>query len=241
GTNHIFPRMGGSCVPPSPSGFPPLILTLSPLRTLCRTSYSTQQPHSPQGSHPPETHLNPLNIQILPQNLQEQIFRGAEQEYEDEKVKRHLQRHQLWGKRSLLPGMKLQLPHMEGKDINGHFRLRAQKQSLPYLEAASKFQQVPLPPMPQDWVREVGWIRYGSDGEARQVDFPDEAGFCSEVNRWCIILCWDWAGMITVIYLRTIYSEPEWIAVSLNTLYSIILFPDRFSWSSKRLIEERYS
>lgn len=125
---------------------------------------------------------------MLPQNLQEQIFRGAEQEYEDEKVKRHLQRHQLWGKRSLLPGMKLQLPHMEGKDINGHFRLRAQKQSLPYLEAASKFQQVPLPPMPQDWVWEVGWIRYGPDGEARQVDFPDEAGHtgCGRVPH-CLV------------------------------------------------------
>uniref|UniRef100_A0A4W5KQM5 DNA polymerase subunit gamma-1 n=1 Tax=Hucho hucho TaxID=62062 RepID=A0A4W5KQM5_9TELE len=115
------------------------------------TSYSTQQPHSLQGSHSSETRLNPLNIQILSQNLQEQIFRGGEQEYE--KVKRsirHLQRHQLWGKRSL----------------------------------------------------------------------------CCLVNDYSYLT-------------RTIYFEPEWIAVSLNR--SIVLFPDRYSWSSKCLIEERYS
>uniref|UniRef100_A0A4W5KV06 DNA polymerase subunit gamma-1 n=1 Tax=Hucho hucho TaxID=62062 RepID=A0A4W5KV06_9TELE len=120
-------------------------------RTLCHTSYSTQQPHSLQGSHSSETRLNPLNIQILSQNLQEQIFRGGEQEYE--KVKRsirHLQRHQLWGKRSL----------------------------------------------------------------------------CCLVNDYSYLT-------------RTIYFEPEWIAVSLNR--SIVLFPDRYSWSSKCLIEERYS
>lgn len=72
--------------------------------------------------------------------------------------------------------MKLQLPHMEGKDIDGQFHLLAQKQSLPYLEAASKLQQAPLPPMSQDLVWEVSWMRYRPDGEARRVDFPDEAG-----------------------------------------------------------------
>uniref|UniRef100_A0A674EIY1 DNA polymerase subunit gamma-1 n=1 Tax=Salmo trutta TaxID=8032 RepID=A0A674EIY1_SALTR len=189
-------------------------------RRLCCTSYSTQQPHSLQGSLPPETRLNPLNIQMLSQNLHEQIFRGAEQEYEDEKVERsirHLQRHQLWGKEaSLLPGVELQLPHMYGEDINGHFRLLAQKQSLPYLEAASKLQQAPLPPMPRDWVWEVGWMRYGPGGEARRVDFPDEAGLVFDVE----------------VCMAEGHCPTLAVAVSPTAWYS---------WCSKRLIEERYS
>uniref|UniRef100_A0A674EJR9 DNA polymerase subunit gamma-1 n=1 Tax=Salmo trutta TaxID=8032 RepID=A0A674EJR9_SALTR len=179
-----------------------------------------QQPHSLQGSLPPETRLNPLNIQMLSQNLHEQIFRGAEQEYEDEKVERsirHLQRHQLWGKEaSLLPGVELQLPHMYGEDINGHFRLLAQKQSLPYLEAASKLQQAPLPPMPRDWVWEVGWMRYGPGGEARRVDFPDEAGLVFDVE----------------VCMAEGHCPTLAVAVSPTAWYS---------WCSKRLIEERYS
>uniref|UniRef100_A0A8C8FD67 DNA polymerase subunit gamma-1 n=1 Tax=Oncorhynchus tshawytscha TaxID=74940 RepID=A0A8C8FD67_ONCTS len=189
-------------------------------RRLCCTSYSTQQPHSLQGSLPPETRLNPLNIQMLSQNLHEQIFRGAEQEYEDEKVERsirHLQRHQLWGKEaSLLPGVEFQLPHMYGENINDHFRLLAQKQSLPYLEAASELQQAPLPPMPQDWVWEVGWMRYGPGGEARRVDFPDEAGLVFDVE----------------VCMAEGHCPTLAVAVSPTAWYS---------WCSKRLIEERYS
>uniref|UniRef100_A0A8C8FES5 DNA polymerase subunit gamma-1 n=1 Tax=Oncorhynchus tshawytscha TaxID=74940 RepID=A0A8C8FES5_ONCTS len=190
------------------------------VRRLCCTSYSTQQPHSLQGSLPPETRLNPLNIQMLSQNLHEQIFRGAEQEYEDEKVERsirHLQRHQLWGKEaSLLPGVEFQLPHMYGENINDHFRLLAQKQSLPYLEAASELQQAPLPPMPQDWVWEVGWMRYGPGGEARRVDFPDEAGLVFDVE----------------VCMAEGHCPTLAVAVSPTAWYS---------WCSKRLIEERYS
>ncbi|KAM9502639.1 DNA polymerase subunit gamma-1-like isoform 1-T2 [Salvelinus alpinus] len=189
-------------------------------RRLCCTPYSTQQPHSLQGSLPPETRLNPLNIQMLSQNLHEQIFRGVEQEYEVEKVERsirHLQRHQLWGKEaSLLPGVELQLPHMYGEDINDHFRLLAQKQSLPYLEAASKLQQAPLPPMPRDWVWEVGWMRYGPGGEARRVDFPDEAGLVFDVE----------------VCMAEGHCPTLAVAVSPTAWYS---------WCSKRMIEERYS
>uniref|UniRef100_A0A8C7TVF8 DNA polymerase subunit gamma-1 n=1 Tax=Oncorhynchus mykiss TaxID=8022 RepID=A0A8C7TVF8_ONCMY len=182
----------------------------------CNLLIRSQTPY-PLGH---ETRLNPLNIQMLSQNLHEQIFRGAEQEYEDEKVERsirHLQRHQLWGKEaSLLPGVELQLPHMYGENINGHFRLLAQKQSLPYLEAASKLQQAPLPPMPQDWVWEVGWMRYGPGGEARRVDFPDEAGLVFDVE----------------VCMAEGHCPTLAVAVSPTAWYS---------WCSKRLIEERYS
>uniref|UniRef100_A0A674EHE1 DNA polymerase subunit gamma-1 n=1 Tax=Salmo trutta TaxID=8032 RepID=A0A674EHE1_SALTR len=200
-----------------PSLFMLICKNFDPGRTrTCNLLIRSQTPY-PLGH---ETRLNPLNIQMLSQNLHEQIFRGAEQEYEDEKVERsirHLQRHQLWGKEaSLLPGVELQLPHMYGEDINGHFRLLAQKQSLPYLEAASKLQQAPLPPMPRDWVWEVGWMRYGPGGEARRVDFPDEAGLVFDVE----------------VCMAEGHCPTLAVAVSPTAWYS---------WCSKRLIEERYS
>lgn len=130
--------------------------------------------------------MNPLNIQMLSRNLQGQIFRGQEPEYREEDVERsirHLQKHQLWGKESsLLPDVELKLPHMYGEDIDGHFRVLAQKQSLPYLEAASLLQQALLPPMPQEWAWEMGWTRYGPDGESRGVDFPEEPALVFDVE-----------------------------------------------------------
>ncbi|KAM4619356.1 DNA polymerase subunit gamma-1 [Polymixia lowei] len=184
-----------------------------------RSLYSTK-PHSLQGQGSPETRLNPLNIQMLSRNLQEQIFRGLEPEYKEEKVAqsiRHLQKHQLWGKEtSLLPDVELKLPRMYGKDIDEHFRVLAQTQSLPYLVAASQLQQAVLPPMPQEWAWDVGWTRYGPDGETKRVDFPDESALVFDVEV-CMM-----EGQCPT--LAVALSPTAW-----------------YSWCSKRLIEERYS
>ena len=130
--------------------------------------------------------MNPLNIQMLSKNLHDQIFRGQEPEYREEEVERsirHLQKHQLWGKDiSLLPEVELKLPQMYGNNIDEHFRILAQKQSLPYLEAASKLQLAEIPAMPQEWSWEVGWTRYGPDGESQKVDFPEETALVFDVE-----------------------------------------------------------
>ncbi|KAM6961340.1 DNA polymerase subunit gamma-1 [Aplochiton taeniatus] len=183
------------------------------------STYSTE-PHPIQGQGSLDTRLNPLNIQMLSRKLQEQIFRGQEPQYKEEEVERsikHLRKHQLWGKESsLLPDVDLKLPHMYGEDIDGHFRLLAQKQSLPYLEGASQLQQMQLPPMPQEWVREAGWTRYGPGGEHSRVDFPDEQALVFDVEV-CMM-----EGQCPT--LAVALSPSAW-----------------YSWCSKRLIEERYS
>ncbi|XP_056137418.1 DNA polymerase subunit gamma-1 [Lampris incognitus] len=183
-----------------------------------RSLYSTNLSIKGQGS--PETRLNPLNIQMLSRNLQEQIFRGVEPEYKEEDIERsirHLQRHQLWGKEvSLLPDVELKLPQMYGKDINEHFSILAQTQSLPYLEAANQLQQAVLPPMPQEWAWEVGWTRYGPEGESQRVDFPEESALVFDVEV-CIT-----EGQCPTLAVAV--SPTSW-----------------YSWCSKRLIEERYS
>lgn len=142
------------------------------------------KPKPQRGSD--QTRLNPLNIQMLSRNLQEQIFQGQIQEYTDEDVERsirHLQQHKLWGKETdLLPDVELKLPGMYGSDIDEHFRLLAQKQSLPYLDAASQLQGAQLPGMPKEWVWEVGWTRYGAGGECHSVNFPDEKALVFDVE-----------------------------------------------------------
>uniref|UniRef100_A0A673MKI6 DNA polymerase subunit gamma-1 n=1 Tax=Sinocyclocheilus rhinocerous TaxID=307959 RepID=A0A673MKI6_9TELE len=181
----------------------------------CSTSV---KPKSQQGSD--RTRLNPLNIQMLSRNLQEQIFRGQTQEYTGEDVERsirHLKQHKLWGKETaLLPDVELKLPQMYGNDINEHFSLLAQKQSLPYLDAASQLQRARLPRMPKEWAWEVGWTRYGPGGERQSVNFPDEKAIVFDVE-----VCMEEGHCPTLA-----------VAVSPNAWYS---------WCSKRLIEDRYT
>lgn len=123
---------------------------------------------------------------MLSKNLHEQIFKGQEPESRQEDVERsvrHLQKHQLWGKEtSLLPNVEMKLPQMYGKNIDEHFRILAQKQSLPYLEAAVTLQQAELPPMPQRWSWEVGWTRYEPGGDSHKVDFPEESALVFDVE-----------------------------------------------------------
>ncbi|XP_061678146.1 DNA polymerase subunit gamma-1 isoform X2 [Syngnathoides biaculeatus] len=185
------------------------------LRSFCSTKL-----HSVQGEDTTETRLNPLNIQMLSRNLHEQIFRGLQPEYKEEEVQRglrHLQKHQLWGKEtSLLHEVEMKLPKMYGNNIDEHFRLLAQKQSLPYLEAAAELQRAELPCMPQEWTWQVGWTRYESNGESYRVDFPDETALVFDVE-----VCMAEGQCPT---LAVALSPTHW-----------------YSWCSKRLIEERYS
>lgn len=153
--------------------------------TCLRCLYSTK-PHSIQGEDSTETRLNPLNIQMLSRNLHDQIFRGLQPEYREENVERsigHLQKHQLWGKETpLMPDVELKLSKMYGSNIDEHFRVLAKTQSIAYLEAANELQQAALPPMPKEWAWEVGWTRYGPNGESQKVDFPQENALVFDVE-----------------------------------------------------------
>ncbi|KAL8197615.1 UNVERIFIED_CONTAM: hypothetical protein K2H54_034334 [Gekko kuhli] len=164
--------------------------------------------------------VNPLGIQMLSKGLHEQIFRGAQMHYSEEDIQKsveHLQRHDLWGKEtSTVPDVELQLPHIYGANLDEHFRILAQKQSLPYLEAAKELLQSEISPVPQEWAWAVGWTRYGPNGEMKTVDFPDERALVFDVE-----VCMEEGHCPTLA-----------VAVSPSAWYS---------WCSKRLLEQRYT
>ncbi|KAM6195495.1 DNA polymerase subunit gamma-1 [Sarcoramphus papa] len=189
----------------------------------CTSSSSASHPLPENPSQEPakgQRRMNPLNIQMLSRTLHEQIFRGAQVRYSAAEIQRsveHLQRHDLWGKEtSTLPDVDLQLPRMYGDNIDEHFRLLAQKQSLPYLEAANELLRCELPPMPTQWAWQLGWTRYGPDGQAEAVNFPEERAVVLDVE----------------VCVADGHCPTLAVAVSPHAWYS---------WCSKRLLEQRYS
>ncbi|XP_040198347.1 DNA polymerase subunit gamma-1 [Rana temporaria] len=164
--------------------------------------------------------MNPLNIQMLSKGLHEQIFRGKQEQYSKESIQKsieHLQNHSLWDqKTSTLQDVELELPRMYGGNIDEHFRILAQKQNLPYLEAANDLLQCQLPDLPQEWAWQTGWTKYTRGGGREQVDFPDEKALVFDVE-----VCMSEGQFPTLA-----------VAVSPQCWYS---------WCSRRLIEERYT
>uniref|UniRef100_A0A672UCS0 DNA polymerase subunit gamma-1 n=1 Tax=Strigops habroptila TaxID=2489341 RepID=A0A672UCS0_STRHB len=193
-----------------------------PRRCTSSSSASRPLPEDTPSQKPAndQRRMNPLNIQMLSRTLHEQIFRGAQVHYSATDIQRsveHLQRHDLWGKEtSTLPDVDLQLPRMYGNNIDEHFRLLAQKQSLPYLEAANELLRCELPPVPTQWAWRLGWTRYGPDGQMEAVDFPKERAVVLDVE----------------VCVADGHCPTLAVAVSPHAWYS---------WCSRRLLEQRYS
>ncbi|XP_004370680.1 DNA polymerase subunit gamma-1 [Trichechus manatus latirostris] len=181
---------------------------LQPLQQQVPSSEGGQQRH------------NPLHIQMLSRGLHDQIFGHGGEMPGEAAVRRsieHLQRHGLWGQPvAPLPDVELCLPPLYGGNLDQHFRLLAQKQSLPYLEAANLLLQAQLPPQPPSWAWAEGWTRYGPGGEAVPVAIPEERALVFDVEV-CL-------AEGTCPTLAVAISPSAW-----------------YSWCSRRLVEERYS
>ncbi|XP_076401633.1 DNA polymerase subunit gamma-1 [Peromyscus maniculatus bairdii] len=179
----------------------------------------SQAPSSEEDGQ--QLRLNPLHIQMLSRGLHEQIFSGCGGEPPDEAAVRrsiqHLQRHGLWGQPATpMPDVQLSLPRLLGGNLDQHFRLLAQKQNMPYLEAAASLLEAQLPPQPARWAWAEGWTRYGPEGEAEPVAIPEERALVFDVE-----VCLSEGTCPT---LALAISPSAW-----------------YSWCSRRLVEERYS
>lgn len=134
--------------------------------------------------------ISSLGIQMLSKPLHEQIF-GKDLDFppgKDERCREHLESHGLWGKSgSLLPDVDMQLPPLEGGNVDEHFRAIAEKQLKPYLQLARDLAGCSLPPMPRKWQFESGWTRYEvgekpSKMVATKVDCPDDQALILDVE-----------------------------------------------------------
>lgn len=178
----LWAKAAGAAVGPAPGPAP------APGRRLCSSgpgpSAGPASEASPEAGAQPRR--NPLHIQMLSRGLHEQIFGPGGAAPGEAAVRRsvaHLRRHGLWGQpAAALPDVHLRLPPLYGGSLDRHFRLLAQKQSLPYLEAASSLLQARPPPRPASWAWAEGWTRYGPAGEAAPVATPEERALVFDVE-----------------------------------------------------------
>lgn len=157
-------------------------------RRACSSAPASHAPVPGSSEGDEQRRYNPLHIQMLSRGLHQQIFgRGAGESPASEAAVRrsvqHLQRHGLWGQPApSLPDVQLRLPPLYGGSLDQHFRHLAQKQSLPYLDAAHALLRAQLPVRPRSWAWAPGWTRYGPEGEAEPVAAPEERALVFDVE-----------------------------------------------------------
>lgn len=81
----------------------------------------------------------------------------------------------------------IELPELHDETVEGHFTVIAEEQVREYRNLAQKLatSTAPMQPKESDWIMKPGWTKYGSDGSAVIVDFPQEDAifFDVEVSR----------------------------------------------------------
>ncbi|XP_059768484.1 DNA polymerase subunit gamma-1 isoform X2 [Balaenoptera ricei] len=216
----LWRKVAGATVGPGPVPAPGRWVSSSASVPVPSDGQPQPQPPPVPSSEGGQLRHNPLHIQMLSRGLHEQIFgHGGEMPGEAAVCRsvEHLQKHGLWGQPAApLPDVELRLPPLYGGSLDQHFRLLAQKQSLPYLEAANLLLQAQLAPRPPSWAWAEGWTRYGPAGEAEPVAIPEERALVFDVEV-CL-------AEGTCPTLAVAISPSAW-----------------YSWCSRRLVEERYS
>ncbi len=150
--------------------------------------------------------INPLQIQMLSEALHKQIFRDSTDTIADRSLKsveKHLQQHGLWNRpTSIIDDVELKLPPLQGKSIEDHFLNIADRQIRDYKSLAEKIAQTELPPLPTEWAYTKGWTRYGADGSAVSVEYPQEDVVVFDIE--CLMLEGNYPTMATAV------SDKHW-------------------------------
>ncbi|XP_015120544.1 DNA polymerase subunit gamma-1, mitochondrial [Diachasma alloeum] len=133
-----------------------------------------------------ETRFNELNMQMLSKKLHEQIFinSGKSIDLSNEKIsflKHELKRFGMEvDERVYMPDVSIDLPALEGKNVEEHFYSIASAQSKPYLTIIENILQK-IPSIPKEWLLQEGWTRY-YNGTTEKVDYPLEDGLIFDVE-----------------------------------------------------------
>ncbi|XP_065672765.1 DNA polymerase subunit gamma-1 isoform X2 [Hydra vulgaris] len=125
--------------------------------------------------------INYANIQMLSPGLYKQLFKYKQPSHVDsntcEKVKLHLEKHNLWGKTStIVENIDFDLPQLQGENLDDHFNIVATEIVKEYKNLAEHMANKlsTLPIMPEKWQMSEGWTKYNNSGTFEKVNAPDE-------------------------------------------------------------------
>uniref|UniRef100_A0A1B6D0L6 DNA polymerase subunit gamma-1 n=1 Tax=Clastoptera arizonana TaxID=38151 RepID=A0A1B6D0L6_9HEMI len=131
--------------------------------------------------------FNTFNIQMVSKSIFNHLFPNIKKkELSPELVETSildLQKHGLMTKDKITKDVQLNLPKLQGKDIEEHFYNIGEIQSAPYrnhlLDIIGD-----IPKMPSEWSFQPGWTRYSEDGATR-VDFPEDDALVFDIEVCC--------------------------------------------------------
>ncbi|KAH3679690.1 hypothetical protein WICPIJ_008566, partial [Wickerhamomyces pijperi] len=137
--------------------------------------------------------VNPVGIQYLSNHLDRQVFPSkyqtgtAIQSTEDptliELSKEYLASHKLLGKKTnISEPISFELPSLQGKNLDEHFRKLALFSSRDYLNQAKTLSNVKLPPKPDKFLLKSGWYRYQEGKYPTPVAYPEEDALVFDVE-----------------------------------------------------------
>lgn len=130
--------------------------------------------------------INSLGVQMISKPLHKQIFGDKKPRCSSKALarsKEHLLEQGLWGQdKSVQPDIDVELPPLQGDNIDQHFRAIASHLSEPYLQLALDISHAAVPPMPDEWSFTSGWSRYDSDGSVVPVETPSDRALVFDVE-----------------------------------------------------------
>lgn len=131
-----------------------------------------------------EKRFNEIGIQMLSKNLYDQLFKKntEKKSVNLDAINKHLKTHGLHNKSSdVLDVVQLNIPKLQGENIDEHFKNIALQISRPYFDIAEKLSSFDLPELPKTWQFKAGWTKYTSSGWEK-VEYPDEDGLVVDVE-----------------------------------------------------------
>ncbi|XP_033223118.1 DNA polymerase subunit gamma-1, mitochondrial isoform X2 [Belonocnema kinseyi] len=149
--------------------------------------------------------VNEINLQMLPLDLYKHIFpngnQGSLSSEEINSVKEELKAFGLnVDSQTPFPNVHVEVPVLEGKDVEEHFYNIASAQVKPYLKVVNELIRK-VPPPPENWILQEGWTRY-TDAGSEKVDYPLEDGLIFDVE-----VCMNEGSLPT---LATAVSKEAW-------------------------------
>ncbi|XP_051161873.1 DNA polymerase subunit gamma-1, mitochondrial isoform X2 [Leptopilina boulardi] len=172
-----------------------------------------------------ENRENEINLQMLPSALFKTIFpEENESIVSSEKldsIKKELLTFGLNVDNQIrLPNVDLELPSLEGKNIEEHFYNIANSQIKPYMKVVNELVKK-IPPVPEQWIFQEGWTRYTESG-SEKVDYPLEEGLIFDVE-----VCMSEGPLPTLATAVSKNAWYGWISKSLVENSSLVV-KDRF-------------